>query len=167
MTDRLIARFFGQKPPGFLTLSCTVHLPLAAPFVVGPEEDQAFRHRLRDIQWNPERHLLRGENPQIDKLIQEKQALIAQGNLARASKAGKSERNRLRSEAHQRHLRLKEITHQLREEAEEARTALEANVVEIRQELHANSILEDREFSFALYPEEKLRPFLTQLGQSG
>jgi hypothetical protein len=167
MTDRLMARFFGLKPPGFLTLSASVHLPLAEPHVVSTEEEQAFRHRLRDIQWNPERHLLRGSDPQVDQLMSEKQGLIAKANLARTSVQTRSERKRNRDEAYQRHKRLKGVTSELVRYAEADRLLLESNLAEIQKELAANAILQSREFSFALYPEEKLRPFLSGLGHQG
>lgn len=165
MTDRLIARFFGLPSPGFLTLSCTLHLPLADPFDVTGVEEEIFRQRLRDMTWNPERHLLRGGNPRVDKLMREKESLIAQHNLAKSSQPPNSERKRLRAEAHDRHLRLRQITRELAELASEEKSAIEANLAEIRQERQANALLEDREFSFALYPEEKLRPFFLGLGE--
>jgi hypothetical protein len=168
MTDRLIARFFGLPAPGFLTLSCTVNLPLGEPFPATPEEEQRMRHRQRDLKWNPERHLLKGCDKQVDRLIDEKQALIAATRLAASTRSQtaslpKSESRRLREEAHHRHLRLKEISRLLSEETREAQVMYEAHLADIRREFKANAVLQNREFSFALYPEQKLRPFLTEL----
>jgi hypothetical protein len=165
MSDRLIARFFGLPAPGFLTLSATVHLPLAKPFEVRREEKESLRHRLRDLKWNPERYVPRGGDPRIEKLIQEKQALIAQATLAKSASPARSERNHAPGEAHKSHQRLKEITRQLLTETSATRSLLEANLAEIKEELKANQVLTDREFSFALYPEDKLRPFLSGLGK--
>ena len=160
MTDRLIARFFGLKAPGFLTLSCTVHLPLGKPYSVHPEEERKILHELRDVKFNPERHLTGAESPEIETSIAEKKALMAEKVARETSGLSLADRRRRHRENHERHLRLKEITEQLRGETAKARRLLEAELETVRQQLRANAVLEDREFSFALYPEEKLRPFL-------
>jgi hypothetical protein len=56
-----------------------------------------------------------------------------------------------------------EIRERLNRETAKSQELLESELQSVRQQLQANSILEDREFSFALYPEEKLRPFLMGL----
>jgi hypothetical protein len=161
MTDRLIARFFGLPAPGFLTMSCTVHLPLGEPFPASSEEEQSLRHQLRDLRLNPDRHLPRGSDPSLEKLIAEKQSLIAAKSAAR--NAGHLDRRGLNRANHDRHQRLMEIRERLNRETAKSQALLESELQCVRQQLQANSILEDREFSFALYPEEKLRPFLMGL----
>ncbi len=163
MTDRLITRFFGLPAPGFLTVSCTVHLPLGKPFPVGIDEEQALTHQLRDLQFNPERHLSQGADPALDNLIAEKKTLIAQLSAERSFGVPKSARRKFSRENHARHLRLKEITQQLAAAASEPKRLLEQELATVRQHVQANAVLEDREFSFGLYPEEKLRPFLLNL----
>ena len=161
MTDRIISRFFGLPAPGFLTLSCTVHLPLGEPFPVSPEEEQTLRHRLRDLEWNPERYLPRGRDGELENLIAEQQALIAQ--KAAGGSSDPAEQRRQSRKNHDRHARLKEIRERLARETAEPRRHFEQELAAVREQLAANAILEDREFSFGLYPEEKLRPFLTGL----
>lgn len=158
MTDRLIARFFGLPAPGFLTMSCTVHLPLATPFPVSPEEEQDLRHQLRDLELNPERHLTSGTDPEIEALIAEKQSLIAEKRSAPKAGLDLTERRQSR-ENHERHLRFKAIREQLAAHATKPRQILEEELKTVREQLHANELLQDREFSFALYPEDKLRTF--------
>src|SRR5690606_35030482 len=73
----------------------------------------------------------------------------------------KPERRRRSWANYDRHARLKEIRERLAHETAEPRRLLEAELATVREQLQANAILEDREFSFGLYPEDKLRPFLT------
>ncbi len=166
MTDRLIARFFGLPAPGFLTLSCTAHLPLGEPFHATAAEEQRLRHELRDLDYNPERHLPRGVDPHLDRLMGEKQSLIAEQHAA-GSETGLShaERRRRSRENYQRYQRLKTITAELAAHTKEPRRLLECELRTVREHLSANAVLQDREFSFSLYPEAKLRPFLTGIGQ--
>ena len=147
-------------------MSCTAHLPLGEAFHATAEEEQRLRHELRDLDYNPERHLPRGVDPHLDRLIAEKQSLIAEQHAA-VSEVGLShaERRRHSRENHQRYQRLKAITAELAQHTEKSRRTLEGELGTVRQHLAANAILQDREFSFSLYPEEKLRPFLTGIGQ--
>ncbi|MCA9072409.1 MAG: hypothetical protein KDA84_25970 [Planctomycetaceae bacterium] len=159
MTDRLIARFFGLPAPGFLTMSCTVHLPLGTPFSVSAEEEQDIRHQLRDLEFNPERHLSPGVDAEVNALMAEKQSLIAESRTATKDGSDLTERRRQSRENHERHLRFKEIREQLADHADQPRQLLKQELETIHQHLHANELLQDREFSFAIYPEEKLRLF--------
>lgn len=159
MTDRLIARFFGLPAPGFLTMSCTVHLPLGTPFSVSRQEEQDLRHQLRDLEFNPERHLSPGTDVEVDELLTEKQSLIAEKRAIAESRIRPTNRLRQSRENHERHLRFQQIREQLTAHANESRQLLKEELKTVQQHLHANELLQDREFSFALYPEEKLRPF--------
>ncbi len=142
-----------------------MHLPLGGPFHATAEEEQRLRHELRDLDYNPERHVPRGAKPDWDALIAEKQSLIVEQHAA-GSQTGLShaERRRRSRENHHRYQRLKTITAELAAHTEQPRRLLEAELATVRQHLAANAILGDREFSFSLYPEEKLHPFLAGLG---
>ena len=55
VTDRLIERFFGLQPPGIMVLSATLHLPVAPPRGMTPDEvrrDPAGTSR--DLTFHPE-----------------------------------------------------------------------------------------------------------------
>ncbi len=156
MTDRLITRFFGLPAPGFLTMSCTVHLPLGEPYPTSATEEQKIRHQIRDLQFNPERHLAKGVDANRDALMTEKQTLVRQ-KLSLGNQQHHSREN------HQRHIRLRQITTELALHTGEARKLLDAELATVEHQLAANRVLADREFSFALYPEEKLHRFFTQL----
>lgn len=157
MTDRIIARFYGLEAPAFLTLSATVHLPLAEPFEVTADDIRALHHQLRDVGFNPERHA-GGELPDDSRrLIAEKQRLIAEQQAAKTTGLTRSQRRKNRSANHRRNRRFQQIDRQLQPLATERRVELRTRMETLQQRFAANTVLRNREFSFALYPEPTLR----------
>ena len=77
MTDRILTRFFGVPVPGFLTLTATLHAELAEPFPVAPEDAARIQRLLRDLHWNPDRHLSADQDPEAGRLIAEKESLVS------------------------------------------------------------------------------------------
>jgi hypothetical protein len=183
MTDRIIARFFGLPAPEFITMSATVQLPLAEPCDVSPAELSRLKHQLRDLRFNPERNrpfsldskaLFRGaihsevsesrlNEGATRELVDEKQALIAEQQVARTQGLTRSERRNRSGENARRFRRLREIREALAGTAGAQWQRLEREIAETRQRLAANGILKNREFSFCLYPKAVLRPFLAGL----
>ena len=55
VTDLLIARFFGLEPPGYLTVTATLRLPIAheEPTL---DDRRLIDSRLRELAYHPERH---------------------------------------------------------------------------------------------------------------
>ena len=53
MTDRIMARFMGVMPPGFLTLTASLYLPLAENGAVTPEDESRHVRLLRDLAGTP------------------------------------------------------------------------------------------------------------------
>jgi hypothetical protein len=162
MTDRIITRFFGLPAPGFLTVSGTLLLPLQ-PHPVQPEDEIRLRGLLRDLEWNPEQHLAGSLARDLAPLLDEERRLIALQNAAHVAAVAapaRIERRRLHAQRHENHARIREAKQRLREHtsAERARVVEEREAV-LRQ-LQANQILRDREFSYCLYPAEKLRQFM-------
>ncbi|HEV3146661.1 MAG TPA: hypothetical protein VGZ47_22435 [Gemmataceae bacterium] len=147
LTDDIIRRYFGIDPPEYMVVSGTLLLPF---------EDKLFprfgcgtpRRKARDVLWNPQRYL-EADDPAARELAAEKQHWIEQKP---ADSAGRRERfYQLQSLT----LRLRKYVAELQQRAEEDLNRCEA-------EAAANKILTNREYAFVLYPEEKLRPFLTQ-----
>ena len=74
--DTILAQFFELEPPGFLTLSLTMWLGLPQR-AAGADELRRLHQTIRDLVFNPDRHL--GENPaeETARLIALKHAVIA------------------------------------------------------------------------------------------
>ncbi|MDB5308976.1 MAG: hypothetical protein JWO38_3178 [Gemmataceae bacterium] len=149
VTDTIIRDYFGIEPPAYQVLSATLHLPLPA-FPAAADADRAWRD-LRDLTWNPQRHLPPdvAARPDVAALVREKAALAAAEPPYPDHPA---RREWFRA--------LLRITDQLRQLVAGPIAAAEAALARTRAEAHANALLLRRDFAWVLYPEEMLRPFL-------
>jgi hypothetical protein len=79
ITDAMIERLFGVRPPEVVLASCTVELPLRKfPAVVGDLD--AARRAARDWRYNPDRMLppAARQEPRVEELTAEKRRLVAE-----------------------------------------------------------------------------------------
>jgi hypothetical protein len=164
MTDRIIARFFRIVPPFYATVSASLYLPFEEPFDATPDDEARLLELLRDLEQNPQRHLTREVDATIDRLLEDKAGLIAEQDAAHAVRGrSKRERRALSSANQQRFQRIQEVTRKLSAFTADQRTRVLAELAEVRARRKANQVLTSREFPFVLYPESKLRPFMTRL----
>ena len=155
MTDRLCERLFGMVAPSFLTVSATLYLPLGGAFAATEAQLCEINHRLRDLTYNPDRHLK--DLPGVAALVAEKNELLASARALR-------ELNQLRGRlTHEQHRRVTEIRAALQLRTEAVRTEYESSRATLRSQLSSNALVRNREYAFGLYPEEQLRQFLTPL----
>src|SRR5262249_13829483 len=158
-TDEIAHRFYGCEPPRYLILSATLLLPLrAAP--VDPADRHRLARQLRDLYYNPQRHLENGEpetraaagvalrapRSALNALAAEKQAWIDRQP---------TEKNARRERFHA----LRTVTEQLRSHVTGRLSALEQELLRCHEQLQANAVLLRRDYAFCLYPEAMLRSF--------
>jgi hypothetical protein len=155
MTDQICRRMFGLEPPQFLTVSSTLLLPMGGPFGLTQSDLHTARHQLRDLNFNPDRHLQ--DFAAASDLIREKDQILLAANSSRESG---QYRGRLTSEQHQ---RIERIRQELNFHAATIKTNYDVARRQIEGQLFANRLINDREYSFLLYPERYLREFLTPL----
>ncbi len=152
LTDELMRRFYGLEPPGFLVLSATRLLPLPRPTVTEDEHRQLV-HELRDVHYNPQRHLDGiSDEERLSELARRKHEWIARQP---ATSAGRRERFRM----------LRMLTEDLRRPLLPREEQLRRQAKDCEQQLRINAVLGRRDYSFCLYPENILRPFCTQFLQ--
>ena len=166
MTDRIMARFMGVMPPGFLTLTASLYLPLAENGAVTPEDESRGVRLLRDLRWNADRHLDSASDAATRELITQKAALVEALRSApeRAEQDSNPTRSRLRfNENYERFRQMQEVNRRLAEKAASLSERTSAELSLIRRELATHSLLHDREFAFSLYPEDKLRRLMGSL----
>jgi hypothetical protein len=151
LTDELVRRFYAVEPPGFLVLSATLWLPLGPP----PAADLAGERRrlartVRDLYWNPQRHLGEaGRDLPLAALAAEKADWIdRQPNSA--------------AERRHRFGVLRDLTEKLRRPLGPQAEALEQDLAGCERRLAAEAVLRRRDYSFCLYPAVTLRPFCEQ-----
>lgn len=156
MTDVLLERFFGGPVPGFLALSATEWLPFAAPFAEDEDDARRLRHRLRDIEQNPQRHLSGNAPEAAQRLVQEKLRLIVQGDPESASQTETaSARPGL-----QRYRRSPELNRALAPFTREIRQKALEELRQVEAHVSANRVLRNREWSFCLYPAGQIHRML-------
>lgn len=163
VTDGLIRRFFGVEPPAFGTVSATAHLPFAEPFGTDPAVIGRSQRTLRDLRFNPDRHLPDPPPPAAEPLVDRKQALIAEQKdaavhgLSRAERRERSPANAARREA------LRAVNGDLLAFTADRVAAVRDELAAAERHLAADALLTSREFSFAVFPEDVLRPFMTEI----
>ena len=146
LTDAILRRFYDIEPPRFLILSATRLLPLPS-FPVSADDCRQLAHDLRDLHWNPQRHL--DGDPRALPLIERKTALVAAQPVAHPAR-------------HERFVNLRDVTDRLRPLTSERESELRQRLESCVQEVHTNTVLRRRDYSFCLYPETVLRPLLRQ-----
>jgi hypothetical protein len=154
LTDEIARRFYGQEPPRYLVLSATLLLPLPT-FLALPAECRRLARELRDLSYNPQRHLDDAapvSSSALD-LAAEKQAWIAQPP---AHKRARRERFQV----------LRELSQKLRTFVTDRIRTVEQEMLRCDRELQANAVLQRRDYAFTLFPEAMLRSFCRQFLQN-
>lgn len=163
MTDRLLARFFGIQPPGFMTLSATNWLPFAKPLDVELSDRRRINRMLLELQHNPQAHISNSSDPEIQKLIDEKTQLIAEQHVAKQRRLTAHQVSRSDNSGRQRYRRIPEINRRLANGVSEQKDRLLRERAEVERQLAANEVLKHREFSFCLYPESRIASMIEDL----
>ena len=154
VTDALIARFFGLEPPDFLALSATLHLPIARDRA-RLEDVRAIKHQLRELQFNPDRHVdaqtvqMAGDSRAAAELISGKTRWISTPQTP--------------ENAASRYREIRRINRELQPWIEDRRKELLERLSQTTKSTRAETILSWREYAFCLFPEETLRDFFDGL----
>jgi hypothetical protein len=149
LTDELMRRFLGVPAPAFLVLSGTLRLPLPA-FEVSDEDRRRLALHLRDIRCNPQRHLDPAQGQGLAEALAQRQEWVLRQPDTPAGR-----RQRFRA--------LRGLNDVLRAPLAAAERQAEEDLVRMTKQLRANAVLQRRDYSFCLYPEATLRPFVTQV----
>ena len=156
MSDRIIHRFYGLVPPGFQVISATIHLPFAEPFDIATDTGDQLTRKQRDLRYNSQRVLENAQPPVVESLVSEKKRLIQ----AEQTKFDGPDDH---SVNYDRFLELRQINLELQKHTVNQQRAVAESLSELKQMQTANAAIQSREYSFCLYPEQQLRPFLTSV----
>jgi hypothetical protein len=150
VTDEIIRRFYRIEPPPFLIVSATLLLPFPR-MEVDEGACRQLAHTLRDLRWNPQRHLAEASSSDgIAELAQAKAAWIARACHDRAQR-------RQRFEA------IRTLSRRLEPFLQKRERLLQARLQSCRAEAAANHVLGRRDFGFCLFPEPLLRDFFQKV----
>ena len=137
LTDRIIERFYGVRPPAFLTATSTHLLPLVdQPFDVN--QIREAKRNLRNLRFHPEKHLSNNPLPETPSLMRAKQQLLAE-----IPPRGQKKRW---------HQQLEQINQQLSQDLQQERSRLQQELSELEIQRRRSGILASREYSFLIHP---------------
>jgi hypothetical protein len=157
VTDRIVERFFGVMPPAFLTLSATLHLPVARGLEVADELPRVERE-LRDLDYQPERWLEAAQTAADSAGEPYRTIAVKRAHIAEAS-TPESARGRARA--------IRSANAVLAPWVAPRRAELEARRAALTARAGAEAVLRSREYAFCLFPEEKMRDFLLAVWPAG
>jgi hypothetical protein len=147
LTDLLIERFFGLRPPGLMVVSATLHLPIERDRVT--EEDvRTAERQVRDLTYHPERFLDASADAPADLLAEKRQWI-------ETPQTAENGRQRCRA--------IRAVNTALQPWLDGQRKRLLEQQAQVIHRRRAESVLAWREYAFCLYPEPTLREFLSGL----
>jgi hypothetical protein len=146
LTDAIIRPFFERDAPAFITGTMTTKLPIEYRAVTDSEL-LANRLQLRELRFNPQRHLV--STPENIALIDAKQQWIALRPV-----------DDQRGERYQRIAQLNDAMQPL---VAQQRTELLRQREDLLKLSRIDKLLGSREYSFCLFPETRLRPLLLDI----
>jgi hypothetical protein len=151
LTDRIICRFFGLTPPGYMVASGTLHLPIngRSPY---SNHLQELKQRIRELEFHPERFLAgnetstSGDGRAIVEAISEKQRWVATPQTL--------------ANARQRCRTIRQANESLQPAVAQMRELLARRADEAARRRRSEAILASRVYAFVLFPEVALTDFL-------
>lgn len=165
MADQILCEFFDVKPPNFVVATGTQHLPLGQEIEATPKSLRKLKAKLRDVKFNPERHFEGNSTAAIYKLISAKEKLVEESDSRDRSGTKKVRQSRA-AENKARHEMINMIREQLVLKAKPVIQEIEAEIEKQSKAIETARILNSRERSFCLFPEEKLQSFFTSIKTS-
>ncbi len=142
MTDRLCEQLFGVTAPYFATVSATFHLPLGLTSPTNSVTDEQLRRRMRDLRFNPDRHITPTLGSINVALVDEKRSLLA-SLVSRRPTALETRR-------------IEEINAALVPSTREQEQLWQSEREVVRRQRAVESIQHDREFAWCLHSGEEL-----------
>ncbi len=154
VTDALIERFFGLAPPGFATVSGTLHLPISGrPRETEPPGE--LRQQLWRLTHHPEQ-FFNGAGHETAELAGELDALIAE-------KQRWIETPQTPQNAQVRCRAIRQINAALQPWVRPQREGLDRRLQTAFSARQADAVLRSREYGFCLYPVATLRRFFARV----
>ena len=153
LTDRIIQRFFGIRPPPVVQATATLHLPLedVAVEFLEPSDQKvaALQQQLREFQSNPEAGLRLGANAMSTGLQEELQLLRMERESLLSNIPPKGEKWEW-------HTKMKRLNDKLSELAKPSVEKIQAELNHLLSIQQQRSTVLSREFSFCLFPLETI-----------
>lgn len=147
--DAIIRGFFQIEPPEYLTLSMTLWLGLPTE-PADPDQLAWLDHDLRDLTFNPDRHLLPPVSDEQKQLIEAKKQAIA----------GPQDTHRQRAD---RYFAIRRINEALSALVADQKAPLQHQRAHLAHILQQQNLARGREFAFVLHDRHKLQAAFQKL----
>lgn len=145
ITDGLMRDFYGIEPPAFVVATGTLRLPFP-PSRVTEDDRRWLVRKLRDLAWNPQRHLANADS--------------AAKELMDARQRWVEYRCDNRADSRRRYYEIRRLNSGLVAYVKDQVASAHPELDEVSQQLRLQEINSRRDFAFCLYPAEKLQGFL-------
>jgi hypothetical protein len=149
ITDEIIKEFFGIDPPGFVTISATLYLPLDA-YDFDERDLYDIQRNIDDMSYNPERYApqkTRNE-PEFMNRVKEKQGLLKMMAVGNSDEKGRYFRQ------------IKELNTLMLTQINPELKKIQGEINIVREKLAYNEVVRFREFPICLYPMKILREYV-------
>lgn len=151
MTDFIMGDYFKIEPPKMGCVSATLYPPIYDR-KFDPQSLSEAKRALRDVHFNPQRHV-RG----MDDLVRARESAVKQAQLLRRERPADRVARREAFE------RIRDASAAILESTPSIVTQYENRVHELEAKLRDHQIATRRDYFFALYPEKQLRELLDRL----
>jgi len=141
ISDSVIRSYYGLKPPSIACVSATLRWD--ARRSAGASGLPHARHELRDIEWNPHRHVADGHP--LDSLLVERRAAVNTSSVLREREPAN---RRARRDAFN---RIRDLSRAMAAAHPDLLQRKRAQLAELEQRARESRILGAREYFFALY----------------
>lgn len=154
ISDTIIADYYGVTPPHMVCVSATLHLDLPHR-EVSPAQLRSKRWVVRDLMYNPQRHLTLGA--ELAPLIEQRSDAIRQTETLRSARS--TDRTARRAAFDKIRRINRELLDSNADEVERERAELSMTV----QQFEQGRIARDREYFFGLYDDKAIGTMLDAL----
>jgi hypothetical protein len=142
VTDAIIDRLFGIRPPEYMTVTATLRLPIARA-QVRPDDARRIAAELRELTYHPERHASADGDAGLAQLVRQKRQWVA------TTPTPQNARQRCRE--------IRAANEGMQPFVADRRARLLQDRAAVEGALRGQAILASRDYAFCLYPEPALR----------
>ena len=153
LTDEIIRQFWQLEPPGYMTLTATIPLPVSRP-TVEVDDIRRLDGLLRDLWYHPEQHFDLSDLAEAER---------HQATALAKSKLQWIQTTAERGQGKHRHNAIVSTNEKLRRLVAPLRGSLLDERQRLSEQLRQANVLSSRDYSFCLFPGDMIRQTLLDL----
>ena len=150
VTDHICERFFGFRPPSFVTLTGTLRLPIVHP-AANAQHQRGLQRDLRKLRYHPEKEISVHE-VNASRKAEWKELVALKSKWVNTTKT--------HANCAERHKAIEAANLSMQEYTATRANRLQDELDTLQKQLKYNRILDSREYSFCLFPRDRIRNFV-------